>query len=358
MHVKKLTLSDFRNYASARVDFSEGTNIIYGDNAQGKTNLLEAVYLFSQGRSARAKFDREMIRFGADAATLMLEFEDSEREYKILIRLLKNGKKLIKINNVQVNRLSRLMSCFNAVMFSPEDLGLVKGAPGMRRKFLDSAISQLYPSYLSGLAEYHKILAQKNSLLKQMAKTGRTSDPTMEIWNEAMAKSGIGLMKARRSFTLKCGEFAAKVHKEISAEELRLEYAPNSEAETAEELYEIFCRGLEREVRMGAAQYGIQRDDIRVMIDGKNAAFYGSQGQQRTAVLSMKLAQADCIYEIRGEQPVMLLDDIMSELDKGRRAYLAERIRGKQVIITCTDREDVADTGRLYYVKGGTVKER
>ena len=357
MYVNKITLSDFRNYERAEAEFSRGTNIIYGSNAQGKTNLLEAVYMFSQGRSPRTKFDRELIRFGADMAAASLEFEDSRRRYRIVMKILKNGKKLIKINNVPVARLSRLMNYLNVVMFSPGDLDIVKGAPGIRRKFMDSAVSQMYPSYLNDLIEYHKTLSQKNSFLRQMKKSNIKSDPTLDIWNEGLAAVGARIAASRRQFVKKIGSLAQKAQKEISGEILEISYIPNISAETAEEMLEFLRANAEREIELGASNYGIQRDDMRFVINGANAALFGSQGQQRTAVLSLKLAQADYIKAEKDEYPVMLLDDIMSELDFKRRAYLAGRIRDKQVILTCTDPEVTAEnTGRRFYVEKGTIE--
>ncbi len=358
MYVTKLELTDFRNYEKASVEFSKGTNIIYGKNAQGKTNLLEAICMFSYGRSPRVRHDREMVRFSADAANMLLEFEDAERHYKVVVRIMKDGRKLIKINNVAITKLSRLMRYLNTVMFSPEDLELVKGSPGARRRFVDTAVSQLYPAYMRTLSEYHKALAEKNSLLKQLALTHSTDTSTLDVWNTLLAASGIKLMRSRAAFIEKIGAAAADIQCDISGEILELRYAPSIEAETEEDLYAAFTAAAERELRAGASVVGVQRDDIRFTIDGGSAARYGSQGQQRTAVLAVKLAQAEYIKEVRGEYPVMLLDDIMSELDGARRAYLAERIRDKQVIITCTDRETVAaDSGKLFYVESGHVRE-
>ena len=340
MYISSLTLQNFRNYASEKIEFSPYTNVIYGDNAQGKTNILEAVYLFSQGRSHRAKTDRELIKFGKDFAKLGLEFHDADRDYKASVQLIKNGKKNIKINHVQITKLSMLMSYLNVVMFSPEDLGLVKGAPSERRRFIDSAISRLYPRYLTSLIDYHKVLAQKNSHLKTLKIKGEPSDVMLSVWNEQLAVEAAKIMEYRTEFVRVIDSFASKIQKEISGEDLKITYVPDR-----------------REIDFASAQTGIQRDDLRVSVNGKDARTYCSQGQQRTAALSAKIAEADYMQSVKDEYPVLLLDDIMSELDINRRMYLAEKIRGKQVLITSTD-TDVAlstENTRLIKIKNGAV---
>ena len=357
MHITSLELKDFRNYSRERIEFSPGTNVIYGDNAQGKTNILEAVYLAAQGRGFRTKSDRELVRFGEQFAWIRVEFADSQREHEIVMAIDKNGKKAIKVNNVPVRKLSRLMSYLNVVMFSPEELELVKGSPSLRRRFLDTAISQLRPSYLASLAAYHKALGEKNVLLKQLKKAGAKEDATLAVWNQALAAEGAKIIEARRAFVEDMQAFAGNIQREISGEELKIEYRPSVDAKDAEELYEFLEKHKRREIEHGQAVWGVQRDDIRLLVNGADARLFGSQGQQRTCVLSLKMAQADWIADKKGEYPVLLLDDIMSELDINRRRYLAGKIRGRQVLITCTDDEDAPPerTG-LIYVKNGRAQ--
>lgn len=359
MHIKKLELRGFRNYEGAELEFSPLTNVIYGDNAQGKTNILEAVYLFAQGRSHRAKADKELVRFGAELARLDIAFDDSERSYTGQMRIQKNGKKSVSINHVHITRLSKLMSYLNVVMFSPEDLDLVKGSPNIRRRFIDSSLSQLYPSYLSGLIDYNRTLAQKNSLLKMLRKNGGTPDATLEIWNSQLAESCAKIMRARVRFIDEINEAAARVQKEISNETLYIKYLPSVKTEdiSAEAAERYLKERARREIEFGASLYGVQRDDIGIFINGREARLFGSQGQQRTAALSMKIAQSEYIKEIRGEYPVLLLDDIMSELDIHRRMYLAERIRDKQVLITSTDTDliDKTTDTKLFHIENGAV---
>lgn len=359
MYITRLKLRDFRNYENEELEFSPYTNVIYGDNAQGKTNILEAVYLFSQGRSHRAKSDKELVRFGAEAARLELDFADCERGYSGQMQILKNGRKSVAVNHVHITKLSKLMNYLNVVMFSPEDLNIVKGSPNIRRRFIDSSLSQLYPSYLASLMEYNKILNQKNSLLKALRLSGRREDPTLSVWNTQLAASGAKIMQARDSFVEEINSASAKIQTEISNEALEIKYLPsiklNSPDAAAIEGY--FEERARREIDMGASQYGVQRDDIEIYVNGREARLFGSQGQQRTAALSMKIAQSEYIKDVKGEYPVLLLDDIMSELDINRRMYLSERIRDKQVLITSTDTDLNGNTAqtKLFHIQGGRV---
>ncbi|MBR0027569.1 MAG: DNA replication/repair protein RecF [Clostridia bacterium] len=359
MHISSLQLTNFRNYEKEKIEFSPHTNVIYGDNAQGKTNILEAVYIFSQGRSQRAKTDRELIRFGSDFARLGLEFHDNERDYKAIFQLIKNGKKNIKINGVQITRLSKLMNYLNVVMFSPEDLDLVKGSPGARRRFIDSSVSQLYPGYLTSLIDYHKALGQKSSLLKTLRAKGVKSDTMLSVWNEQLAAEAEKIIKYRTEFIKLIDDYSAKIQSEISKEMLKISYAPGTKCDAWDKdtIYRYFERNQRREIEFATAQVGVQRDDLTISVNGKEARLYASQGQQRTAALSMKIAQADYIENTKNEYPVLLLDDIMSELDAHRRGYLAERIRGRQVLITSTDTDlkYSTDNTKLIHIKNGAV---
>lgn len=359
MNVKSLTLCGFRNYERETVNFGDGTNIIFGNNAQGKTNLLEAIYLFSHGKSHRTGKDAEMVRFGDEFMRLRLEFSDKNRDYRACMQLAKNGRKSVKINNVPITKLSMLMRYLNVVMFSPEDLEIVKGAPQLRRRFLDEAISQLYPLYLKCLISYHKNLAQKNNLLKKLKFSGKDSDPMLSVWNEQLADDGSRIMKYRSDFVERLNVFAKKIHSEISGENFHLLYTPSVECDIIDK--EAFYAKLEanekREIENGSGMYGIQRDDLRFFINDREVKTYASQGQQRTAVLSVKMAQMESINELRGEYPVLLLDDIMSELDFSRRQYLAEKIKDKQVILTCTDADAVGTDGacNVMEVRAGKI---
>ena len=359
MHIKRLKLKSFRNYKDAVFEFSPRTNVIYGNNAQGKTNILEAVYLFSQGRSHRTKTDRELISFGEEFTRLSLDFSDAKRDYTADMRITRSGRKSININHVPILKLSRLMSYLNVVMFSPEDLDLVKGSPNARRRFIDSSLSQLYPAYLSALIEYNRALAQKNSLLKMLRGSGRDTDPTLSVWNETLAENGVKIMRARIDFTERIGAAAAAIQSEISGETLNISYQPSIKLEelSKEAVLGYLTARERREIEMASSQYGVQRDDLYIAVNEREAKLFSSQGQQRTAALAMKIAQAEYIKDIKGEYPVLLLDDIMSELDINRRMYLSERIRDKQVLITSTDTDLIEKNTetKLFHIENGRL---
>lgn len=359
MYIKSLTVENFRNYDYENIEFLPTTNVFYGNNAQGKTNLLEAVYLFSHGRSHRAHSDLELIKFGKEFYSLSLTFADSLREYKTDIRFTNDKKKQIKINNVPITKLSMLMNYLNVVIFSPEDLDLVKGSPARRRNFCDEALSQMYPKYLSALINYHKALVQKNSLLKKLRLSGDSKDAMLSCWNEQLASYGAVIYNERMAFLKKIEELAKSVHKDITGEDLSLEYISGIKLRepTTEEFLAVLEKNQKREIEQGASLIGIQRDDFKIMINSNEARIFGSQGQQRTCVLSLKIAETEYIKTIKDEYPVLLLDDIMSELDINRRKYLWECITDKQVIMTCTDTDILQSTNntKLFNISEGKI---
>ena len=356
MYITSLSLTNFRNYRRAELEFIQGTNIICGKNAQGKTNLLEAVYLFARGKSYRTRSDSELISFldpDIKAARARLSFHAQERDFTGEINIIKGGKKIIRMNNVPVTKLSALLSRLNVVMFAPEDLNIIKSSPSTRRSFTDAAICQMYPPYLVALTEYNRALAQKNALLKQLRTSGKTSDGSLTVWNMSLAESGGKVMKARSEFVEKLTDSAQQIYAEMGKEQFSMRYMPDC---TDGDLFGRFEQAQRREIENGSSLTGIQRDDIEFLLDDKPTRTYGSQGQQRSSVLAVKLAQCEYIKSERGEYPVLLLDDVMSELDSDRRAYLSDRILDKQVIITCTDiDEKTAKNARIFYVNGGTA---
>ncbi len=361
MHITSLTLDSFRNYDHEHIELCPSTNVFFGNNAQGKTNLLEAVYLFSNGRSHRAHSEGELVRFGKMRYLLRLSFSDSQREYDALMLGSKEGKKQIKINNVPITKLSMLMSYLNTVMFTPEDLSLVKGSPSSRRRFTDEAISQIYPKYLASLIGYHKTLAQKNSLLKNLKYKGVPNDALLSVWNEQLSEFGSSVYKSRKEFLERLDKIAQPIHSDISGESLSVRYCPgirlSENGDLKSEFYNTLEANQKREIELGSAQIGIQRDDFKVLINDNEARVFGSQGQQRTCVLSLKIAETEFIKKERGEYPVLLLDDIMSELDIHRRGYLWERITDKQVLLTCTD-TDILKNGsntKLFHIHDGKI---
>ncbi len=363
MEVKRVSLKNFRTYGEEIVEFSPRTNLIYGDNAVGKTNLLEAVHLAATGRSHRAKSDGQMVRFGEDYAKVTVEFADKYRNYKIVIGLLPSNRKSVKINDVPINKLSVLVNYLNVVMFSPEDLELIKGSPKMRRQFMDRSISSLSPRYMSELVSYHKVLAQKNNLLKKAKFGDKKAADNIDVWNIQLASSGMRIMKERKAFIEGIKNWAKEFHREIAQSELEVSYSPSIDEQILlEDNPELaFLQRLEeaklREIENGSALYGIQRDEIRFSIDQNEAKLFASQGQQRTIVLCMKLALTEYIKERRDEYPVLLFDDIMSELDEKHRSYLCDKIRDKQVLLTCTDREQTKAARVIKVTHGKAVKE-
>ena len=366
MNINSLVLSNFRNYEHEEFEFSPYTNIIYGNNAQGKTNLLEAAAMFSHGRSSRTKSDKELVRKGADFAGLDIKFESTVREHSAKMRILSSGKKQIKVNDVPIAKLSMLMNYLNTVMFSPDDLDLVKGSPSNRRRFLDLAISQMMPRYLTVLIEYSKTLAQKNSLLKKLRSEGKFTDSMLSVWNSGLCESGAKIMKYRKDFIADMNVFSSQIHSQISREKLNISYMPSMDFTECDEKTACECmmnkleENQRREIENGASLYGVHRDDMKIEIDGNDARLFASQGQKRTAVLSIIIAQTEYIYSIKEEYPILLLDDIMSELDKSRRMFLSQKIKDKQVLITCTDADlvDTSDNVKLFEIKDGRINRK
>lgn len=344
MIITKLTLRQFRNYQQQEISFFPGVNVLYGNNAQGKTNILEAVYLFSNGKSHRGVKDRELIRFDQPCGDLTLFFDAYERENRAEIELFCDKRKKIRLNGVALNRVSRMIGYFQTVLFCPEDLYLIKGGPGERRRFLDGAISPLKPNYFTALVQYQKILENKNKLLRQMGEFPEFSQ-TLDVWNEKMCETGARIMIYRAAFLKKLNEICGETYSDMTGgkERLQLRYKPSAEvlledeASVKNQLMELMERGKSREIAAAMSLTGPHRDEIELYINGAQVKQFASQGQQRTVVLTMKIAQIELVKQSMGEYPVLLLDDILSELDKSRQAFLLERIQCQQVIMTCTD---------------------
>ena len=350
MYVKKLTMEGFRNYKTECFTFSPETNLIYGNNAQGKTNALEAIYLFSIGKSFRTQQDRELIHFQEDQTKICVVFENHLRENEIELVLRRDKKKQIKINGVPIQKMGELIGLFTVVLFSPDELNLTKGSPYARRRFLDIAVSQMRPKYYHILRRYNKTLEQRNNLIKKLRFTNDESlKDTLCIWNEKLAEYGMTVITYRKKFVESLQAFSKKIHHEISGDMFEVRY--KTAFETKEQFVEKLNASLSKEIEQGFTLYGPHRDDLEIEINGKDIKVYGSQGQHRSAVLALKLAQADMMYEDTGEYPVLLLDDIMSELDKERREYLAVKIKNKQVIITCTDVDDLPENSSTQMIR-------
>lgn len=346
LYVKQIVLKNFRNYESLTLDFDSCFNIIYGDNAQGKTNIIEALFLCAAGRSHRTARDAELVRNGDKGYYIRLDFEKAEGQSQVEIRYSQEDKKKIKINEIPAKKIGCLMGHLNAVIFSPEDLFIIKEGPSERRRFLDITLSQLRPSYFYDLQQYMKILNQRNVLLKEIG-TKKELAGTLEVWNQHMVKTGSRIMKSRQEFIKRMDFCASERHKRLTngAENLKIIYDPSISCANMDNLKDIedcFHKKLEavaaREIQKCTTLYGPQRDDYDILLNDMSTKQYGSQGQQRTSVLSMKLSEIDIMKEDTGENPVLLLDDVLSELDSKRQEFLFENIEGIQTFITCTDR--------------------
>lgn len=344
MNVNNIILKNFRNYEDEKIEFSPFVNVIYGDNAQGKTNILEGIYLFSMGKSNRTYHDSELIRFGFDEARLKMSFfgQNREKEAEMIIR--KNNRKSVFFNEIPVKRNSDLVGKFNVVYFGPDTMNIIKSGPLARRKSLDITISQLKASYFGALGEYKKAIEAKSAILKSEKK----DRITLEILNEKIIDLSLKIIKDRFFYIKKIEEKAREIQNDISKGEEKLQIKYQSAAGLIEEFDENEIRkrliekqekNIKREIDFCEISFGVHRDDIEYFINEKNVRSFGSQGQQKTVALVQKTAEVNLIFEEKGEFPVLLLDDIMSELDLLRQEYILTQIKNMQIIITCTDKE-------------------
>lgn len=366
MKVLALKVENFRNLKSDIIVPCGGVNIIYGKNAQGKTNLIEALWLFCGGHSFRSAKDNEVIKFGSQNAKIEMRFFGQEREQSARIIFLQN-KKQVEINGVEKPSASALIEKFNAVVFSPEHLNLIKRGPSERRKFIDGAICREKLKNAVILSKFNRILVQRNSLLKDIYKRPSLED-TLAIWNEPLIKYGSMLIKQRLDYVKMLTEKAEFYHKGISKgkEVLKIRYVSSAEIELDDSLELInqklrnkFNDNQRDDIRTGVTNAGPHRDDIEILINGKNAKAFASQGQQRSAVLSLKLAEATVLKEKMGEEPVILLDDVLSEIDSERQDFLLNEIRDCQVFITCCEKsnKEQLKEGKIFQVESGEITD-
>lgn len=362
MIVKNLNLKNFRNYENESFCFDDKVNIIYGNNAQGKTNILEGIYIFSLGKSNRAAKDAEVIGFGHDEARAEMIFEDSRRENSARIDISRSKRKSIFINDIPVRKNSELVGKFNGVYFGPEYLDLIKGGPKKRRKNIDIIVSQLKVSYFSALSEMKNILEQKSAVLK----SDRKDKIILSVLNEKLLAASLVICKLRFEYLKKIEEKANILQKEISSEkeDFNIRYvSPIGIIEDFEEekflkaMEEKINSALEKEMFLGECIVGPHRDDIEFKINGLEVKNYASQGQQKTAVLVQKIAEVELFKEEKGEYPVLLLDDIMSELDINRREFVTDKIKNMQIFITCTEKEkfDTFQRGKFFEIENGKI---
>lgn len=352
MHVDLIQLKNFRNYETLSLSLCEGVNVLSGANAQGKTNALEAVYLTCSGRSHRTRQDRELIRWGADFASVKVDAQRRDGSHQVEIILPAAGNRVIKIAGQKVSRSGELMGHVTGVIFSPEDLNLIKEGPAERRRFLDIAISQLRPSYYYALQRYNRALKQRGELLRTQSVTA------LDEFDAELARSGAEIMRHREWYAARLNEVSREVHAHISMsrECLSVEYRPSVKRDMLAELREA----REGDLRRMVTSVGTHRDDLAILIDGHEARLFGSQGQQRTAALSLRLSELTVMRGEAGEWPILMLDDVMSELDPNRRRQLVTYLNGVQTLITCTDVEDLAgaEIGAMFEVNAAQIERK
>ncbi|HJD23093.1 MAG TPA: DNA replication/repair protein RecF [Firmicutes bacterium] len=364
MLVTRLSFENFRNLQAGGIQPVPGVNIVYGSNAQGKTNLLEAFWFFTGGRSFRGSKDAETVAFGADKAALHMEFTAAGREQEAEITI--SRRRHAVLNGVPQTAASHLAGHFCAVVFSPAHLSLVKDGPEGRRRFLDAAYCQLRPGYIRVLGGYHRTLSQRNALLKDL-RAGYGDKRLLDIWDERLAEAGAQVFAARTAYIRRLAGPAREIYAGLSGgrEEFSLRYDSTVGPEDAtpsqarERLYERLQTSHAADLGAGFTTAGPHRDDLAVAISGLSARTYASQGQQRSAVLALKLAEASVLREVTGEQPVALLDDVMSELDISRQDYILNHIDGWQVFLTCCDPSAVLrlSAGRIFHVEAGRITQ-
>ena len=358
LKVNSLKLKNFRNYDLLNVEFDGSTNIFYGNNAQGKTNILEAVYLSGTTKSHRGSKDRDMIRFGEDESHIET-VEKNGISYQIDMHLKKNSPKGIAINKMPIRKASELFGIVNLVFFSPEDLNIIKNGPVERRRFIDLELSQLDKVYLNNLSNYNRIVNQRNRLLKELSFGGKKElSDTLEIWEMQMVQYGERLIARRKEFVAQINEIIAKIHQKLTGgkESLRIIYEPSTGDLPFEQALK---RYRDRDLRMKSTTVGPHRDDIGFLTGDMDIRRYGSQGQQRTAALSLKLSEIELVRLATHDTPILLLDDVLSELDKHRQNYLLDSIHDIQTLITCTGVEDFVNhrfsINKVFHVQNGQV---
>ena len=365
MYAASLELKDFRNYERLSVTFDPQVNIFCGNNAQGKTNVLEAVFLACTTKSHRGSRDREMIRLGTEEAHIRLGLVKDSVPHRIDMHLKKNKPKGIAIDGVPIHKSGELLGFVKVIFFSPEDLSMIKNGPGERRRFLDMELCQLEPFYVTELTNYNRILLQRNNLLRQISPGpggGRTADSglldTLSVWDEQLLDYGSKIMKARAVFLQQLSPVIEEVHGKLSGgtEQIQVRYEPGCAEEAfAEKLREARSRDL----FLKTTTVGPHRDDILFLVNGLDARRYASQGQQRTAALSLKLSEIEIVKQRTGEKPILLLDDVLSELDRNRQNYLLDSIEEIQTMITCTGLEEFVgsrlEKNRSFEVKAGRI---
>ena len=357
MMIESIELENYRNYGQLHMDFSPGTNILYGDNAQGKTNILEAVYVCCTTKSHRGSRDREIIQFDKEESHIKLNVRKKDVPYRIDMHLKKNKPKGVAINGIPIRKASELFGIVNVVFFSPEDLNIIKNGPAERRRFIDMELCQLNKLYVHALIRYNKVIIQRNKLLKELP-FHSDYENMLDVWDMQLVQYGSQVIRFRREFIRKLNDIIIGIHRKLSGEKeiLNLSYEPDTEISDLEAAVK---KNREVDIKLKTTTVGPHRDDMSFIVNGIDRRKFGSQGQQRTAALSLKLAEIELVKYIVKDYPVLLLDDVLSELDGSRQEHLLEGIDQIQTLITCTGLEDFLSRrfpiDQIYRVVEGTV---
>ena len=359
MFIKRLQMLNYRNYNALDIELCPNVNVFMGDNAQGKTNILEAIYYCAFAKSHRTSKDKELINWNGEHAFISVDVGRERLDKRIDISILKDGKKAIQINKIKIKKIGELFGNFNVVMFSPEDLKIIKDSPGVRRKFIDMELCQLNPKYYYNLVQYNKVLNERNSILRNR----NINKDILDVYDMQLVEFGYNIIIDRLEYIEKLNKYSAKIHSDITSGKERIEFKYISTIKDLENIRENFYSLLEknrvRDCERGITSVGPHRDDFNVLINDIDTKSYGSQGQQRTAVLTIKFSSLKIIKELTGEYPVLLLDDVLSELDFSRKRYVLSTIGDIQTIITCTGIEDLYeyldDKSKVFKVKDGEI---
>ena len=359
MFIKRLQMLNYRNYNVLDISLGPHVNVFMGDNAQGKTNILEGIYYCAFARSHRTSKDRELINWNSDNALLSVTVGRERLDKRIDISILKDGKKAIQINKIKIKKIGELFGNFNVVMFSPEDLKIIKDSPGVRRKFIDMELCQLNPKYYYNLVQYNKVLNERNSILRNR----NINKDILDVYDMHLVEFGYNIIMDRLEYIEKLNKYSTKIHSDITSGKERIEFKYVSTIKDLENIRESFYSLLEknrvRDCERGITSVGPHRDDFTVLINDIDTKSYGSQGQQRTAVLTIKFSSLEIIKDLTGEFPVLLLDDVLSELDFSRKRYILSTIGDIQTIITCTGIEDLYeyldDKSKVFKVRDGEI---
>ena len=357
MVIKSLKLKNYRNYELLNLTFDPKTNILYGDNAQGKTNILEALYLSGITKSHRGTKDRDLIQFGREESHLETVVEKNGVLFQIDMHLKKNSPKGIAINKIPIRRAGELFGIVHFVFFSPEDLNIIKEGPAGRRRFIDLELSQLDKVYLSNLSNYNRIINQRNSLLKEIVYQKDLID-TLDIWDMQLAEYGTKIIERRKKFIDEVNRIIGGIHEKLTGGRENIELSYESSAGELS-MEEMLRKNRERDIRFKSTSAGPHRDDLCFRVGDLDIRKFGSQGQQRTAALSLKLSEIELVKMLIHDTPILLLDDVLSELDKNRQNYLLDSIHDIQTVITCTGLDEFVNhrfsINKIFYVKNGTV---